>query len=96
LPSPPEVREYLVRSMVGLYVVLNSYARRHYGVSFEELLVTEPDKAYEAMEQVLGPRARLVAKTLLNSLGIYFQAAPVETSRSFVGGPVMFIAKFYA
>ncbi|BEP17839.1 hypothetical protein PYJP_11910 [Pyrofollis japonicus] len=96
MPSPLEVREYLVRSMVGLYVVLNSYARRHYGVSFEELLVTEPDRAYEAMERVLGPRARVVAKTISNSLGIYFQVAPVETGGGFVGGPVMLITKFYA
>lgn len=71
--SVEEVRRRLMGSMMGLYAVLNSAAKKSHGRSFEELVVSDPDAARELLERVLGSRARVVAEILFRGVNGSFQ-----------------------
>jgi len=71
--SADEVRRRLMGSAMGLYAVLNSAARKSYGRSFEELVVSDPDAAREILEMVLGSRARIVAEILFREVNGSFR-----------------------
>ena len=73
--SPEEVRRRLMGSMMGLYALLNTAARRYHGRSFEELVAEDKEAAREILERVLGSRARIVAEIVFG-----------ESSGSFQGG----------
>ena len=62
--SAAEVRKRLLGSMMGVYVLLNTRAKRLYGRSFEELVVEEPDTAKRLVEKLFGSRAGIIAEII--------------------------------
>ncbi len=80
--SVSDIRRRLISAMPGLYVLLNASAKKHYGYSFENLVVNEPKAARELLEHLLGPRARIVARILFGEDG-----DPFPGGGAFVGEP---------